>query len=54
MLLSRDLTDYTWLPNQSSFAVHSVRYVTGKEALATDYYYYWQAVVGGKQKNQTC
>ncbi len=45
------MTDYTLLPDQSLFAVHDVRDVTGKEALATDFYYYWKAVVGGKQKS---
>ncbi len=34
------MTDYTLLPDQSLFAVHDVRYVNGKKALATDYYYY--------------
>ncbi len=47
------MTDYKLLPDRSSFAVHDMRDVTDKEALTTDYYY-WQAVVGGKQKNQTC
>ncbi len=27
-----------------------MRDITSKEALATDYHYYWQAVMGGKQK----
>ncbi len=40
------MTDYTLLPDQSSFAVHDVYEVTGKEVLATDNYP--QAVVGGK------
>ncbi len=44
------MTDYMLLPNQSSFAVHDVHDITNKEAPATDYYYYWQAVVGGKHK----
>ncbi len=46
--LLRDMTDML-LPDQSSFAVHDMHDVTSKEALATDCYY-WQAVVGGKQK----
>ncbi len=46
----RDMTDYTLLPNQSSFVVHGVHDVTRKEALATDYYYYWQGIMRGKQK----
>ncbi len=33
------MTDYTLPPDQSPFAVHDVCDVTGKEALATDYYY---------------
>ncbi len=33
----RDTTDYTLLPDQSSFAVHNVPDVSDKEALATDY-----------------
>ncbi len=36
---TKDMTDYTLLPDQSSFAVHDVCDATGKEALATDYYY---------------
>ncbi len=40
------------LPAQSLFAVHDVRDITGKKALATNYYYYWQVVVGGKQKTK--
>ncbi len=45
------MTDYMLLPNQSLFAVHNMHDVTGKEALATDYYYYYsQAITGGKQK----
>ncbi len=47
------MTDHTLLPDQSLFAIHDVRDVTRKEALATNYYY-WQAVVGGKRKNQPC
>ncbi len=46
---TKDMTDYTLLPNRSSFAVHNLCDATGKEALANDYYY-WQAVMGGKQK----
>ncbi len=42
------MTDYTLLPDQLLLAVHNVCEVTGKEALATDYYR--QAVMGGKQK----
>ncbi len=38
------MTDYTLLPDQSLFAVHDVRDITGKEALTADYYYYWQAI----------
>ncbi len=33
------MTDDTLLPDRSSFTVHDMRDVTGKEALATDYYY---------------
>ncbi len=47
------MTDHMLLPDQSSFVVHDMRDVNGGEALSADYYY-WQAVVGGKQKNQTC
>ncbi len=39
MLLLRDMTINTLLPDQSLFALH-VCDVTGREALATDYYYY--------------
>ncbi len=48
----RDVKDYTLLSDQSSFAVHDVRDITSKEALATDHCC-WQAVVGGKQNNPT-
>ncbi len=43
------MTDYTLLPDQSSFAVHVRHDVTGKEALTT-YYYCGQAIVRGTQK----
>ncbi len=43
------MTDFTLLLDKSSFAVHNMHDITGKEALTTDYYY-WQAMVGGKQK----
>ncbi len=36
MLWLRDMTDYTL----QSFAVHDMYDLTGREALATDYYYY--------------
>ncbi len=42
------MTDYMLLPDQSSFAVHNMPYFTSKEALPTNYYYYWQAEVGKK------
>ncbi len=48
---SRDMTNYMLLPDQSLFAVHDVRDITGKEALTTDNHYHRQAVVGDKQKN---
>ncbi len=38
--LPRGITDFTLLPNQSSFAVHAVHNVTSKEMLATVCYYY--------------
>ncbi len=38
------------LSDQSSFAAQDMCDVTSKEALATDYYYYSQAIMGGKQK----
>ncbi len=37
MFLLGDMTDYTLLPEQSSFAVHDVHDITSKEALTTDY-----------------
>ncbi len=37
----RDTADYTLLPDQSSFTVHDVLDVIGKEVLATDCYYYY-------------
>ncbi len=43
------MTDYTLLPDQSSFAVHDVRDVTSKKGLAADYSYHWQAALRGKQ-----
>ncbi len=50
VLRPRDMTDYTLLPDQSLFPVHDVHEVTGQEALATDYYSLWQAIMEGKQK----
>ncbi len=47
MTKTATVTDYTLLPNQSSFAFNDVCDVTRKEVLATDYDY-----VGGKHKNK--
>ncbi len=44
------MTDYMLVPDQSLFAVHYMRDVTGEEALTADYYYHWKTIVGGKQK----
>ncbi len=53
VLWQSDVADNMLLPDQSFFTVKTC-VLSLERTIATDYYYYWQAIMGGKQKNQIC